>query len=118
MTRLPDDAIVVRGGMNGPDQFIQGTGVTLAPDGTLQGVSVNAGAGRSVTELTAPDPSTGYRGILNGQIGVTTAGRVRAAGGEVVPSPTRANKNHATLGGLTPEQASELFRPTVANPSR
>ncbi len=26
--------------------------------------------------------------------------------------------HHATLSGLTPEQASRLFRPTIPNPSR
>ena len=52
-----------------------------------------------------------------GQVGVTTVGKVRALGGEVVPAPTQKNPNHATLGGLTPEQASSLFRPTVRNPN-
>jgi hypothetical protein len=47
-----------------------------------------------------------------------TVGKIRAVGGEVVPSPTKKNPNHATLSGLTPEQASDLFRPTAKNPSR
>jgi hypothetical protein len=51
-------------------------------------------------------------------VGVTTVGKVRALGGDVVPSPRKRNPNHATLGGLTPEQASSLFRPTVKNPNR
>jgi hypothetical protein len=84
----------------------------------LDGVSVNSAPGLTIRDLTAPDPQTGYPGILNNQVGVTTVGAVRACGGNVVQSPTRANPNHATLSGLTPEQASELFRPTVANPSR
>ena len=117
MSRLPDDALVVRGGMNLPANFIQGSGVSIGPDGKMDGVSVNAGAGISVAELTAANPATGYAGILNRQVGVTTAGEVRAAGGDIVPSPTRANPHHATLSGLTPEQASTLFRPTVPNPS-
>ncbi len=115
---LPDDALVVRGGQNLPENFANGSGVIVGTDGTLQGVSVNAAPGLSVQELTAADPQTGYPGILNNQVGVTTVGAIRAKGGDVVPSPTRTNKDYATLSGLTPEQASELFRPTVPNPSR
>ncbi len=115
---LPDDALVVRGGQNLPENFANGSGVTMSPGGVLQGVSVNAAPGLSVQELTAPNRSAGYPGILNNQVGVTTVGAVRAKGGDVVPSPTRTNANHATLSGLAPEQASELFRPTVPNPSR
>ena len=33
-------------------------------------------------EATAPDPQTGYPGIPHNQVGVTTVGAVRAAGGE------------------------------------
>ena len=118
MARLSDDALVVRGGLNLPENFVRGTGGTIATDGSLQDVSVNAASGLSVPELTAPNPQTGYPGILNNQVGVTTVAAIRAAGGEVVPSPTRANPNHATLSGLTAEQASKLFRPTTPNPSR
>lgn len=96
---LPDDAIVVRGGRNQPDNFATGSGVSLA-------------------DLTAPNRATGYPGIPHRRVGVTTAGAIRAAGGEVVPSPTWANPCHATLSGLTPNRASELFRPTIPNPSR
>jgi hypothetical protein len=115
---LPDDAPVVRGGQNLPENFVQGSAVTVDEGGKLQGVSVNSAAGRSVGELTAPNPQTGYPGIPHNQVGVTTVGAVRAAGGDVTPSPRRANPYHATLGSLTPEQASRLFRPTVKNPSR
>ncbi len=118
MTPLPDDAPVVRGGQNLPENFAKGSGVSVGADGKLQGVSVNSAPGMSVERLTASVPSTGYPGILNNQVGVTTVGAVRACGGDVVPSPTRTNAHHATLGGLTPEQASGLFRPTVPNPSR
>src|SRR5215210_4977993 len=116
MARLPDDALVVRGGQNLADSFAKGSGVTVDPGGTLQGVSVNAGAGVSVKDLTAPNPQTGYPGIPHRQVGVTSVGAVRAAGGDVEPAPTRTNPNHAILSGLTPGQASELFRPTVKNP--
>jgi hypothetical protein len=118
MAPLPDDALVVRGGQNLPENFANASGVSVSADGKLHGLSVNAAVGRSVGELTAPDPQTGYPGILNNQVGVSTVGAIRAAGGDVVPSPTRTNPHHATLDGLTPEEASRLFRPTVPNPSR
>ncbi len=118
MEPLPDAALVVRGGQNLPDNFVKGSGVTVGADESLQGVSVNSAAGLSVEELTEPIPQTGYPGILNNQVGVTTVGAVRECGGNVVSSPTRTNPHHSILGGLTPEQASRLFRPTVLNPSR
>lgn len=118
MTPLPDDALVVRGGQNLPENFANSSGVTVGADDKLQGVSVNSAPGQSVEELTAPIPATGYPGILNNQVGAVTVGAIRALGGEVVPSPTRTNPHHATLSGLTAEQASSLFRPTAANPNR
>jgi hypothetical protein len=118
MTPLPDEASVVRGGQNLPASFIKGSGVTIDVDGKIQGVSVNSAPGLSVQELTAPNPQTGYPGIPHNQLGITTVGAVRAAGGDVAPTPTRTNPHHATLSGLTPEQASRLFLPTVKNPNR
>lgn len=118
MTPLPDDALVVRGGQNLPASFERGSGVTVDTDGRIQEVSVNSAPGVSVQELTVPNPQTGYPGIPHNQIGVTTVGAIRAAGGEVVPSPTRTNPYHATLSGLTPEQASQLFQPTIKNPNK
>jgi hypothetical protein len=116
MTPLPDAALVVRGEQNLPAHFAQGSGVTVDAGGGMQDVSVNCAAGVSVQELTAPHRDTGYPGIPHNQIGVTTVSAIRAAGGDVVPAPTRTNPYHATLRGLTPEQASQLFRPTVQNP--
>jgi len=117
MTPLPDSALVVRGGQNLPTNFAQGSGVTLDKEGRVQGVSVNAAADVPVQALTAPHPDTGYPGLPYNQIGVTTVGAIRAAGGDVVPAPTRTNPYHALLRGLTPEQASQLFRPTQKNPN-
>jgi hypothetical protein len=116
MTSLPDEALVVRGGQNLPENFAQGSGVMIDAGGKLEGVSVNSAAGLSVDQLTAAN--TRYPGVPNNQVGVTTVGAIRAAGGDVVPSPTRTNPHHATLSGLTPEKASGLFRPTILNPSR
>lgn len=78
--KIPDDALVVRGGRNRPEYIRRGTG-------------------------THP----------NGQIGVTTVGEVRQAGGDVIRTSGRS-PYHATLTGLTPEQASQLLRPTIPNP--
>ena len=116
--QIANDALVVRGGLNLPESFIQGSGVEIERDGKLQGVSVNAAAGLTSEILSAPIGQTGYPGIPNRQIGVTTVGAIRAAGGEVESLPTRRNPNHATLSGLTPKRASELFRPTIQNPSK
>jgi hypothetical protein len=118
MDRLPDDALVVRGGQNLPENFARGSGVAMDTDGKLAGISVDSAAGKGLPDLTAPDLATGYPGIPHRRVGVTTVGAIRAAGGEVSPSPRRANPYHATLGGLTPGQAAELFRPTVPNPAR
>ena len=117
MAPLPDEALVVRGGLNLPESFAMGSGVTINVDDKLQGVSTNAGPNLSLQQLTAANAQTGYPGIPHTQVGVTTVGAVRSAGGEVVASPTRTNPNHATLSGLTPVQASALFRPTVENPN-
>ena len=55
---------------------------------------------------------------LNGQVGVSTVGDVRAAGGNVVRSPNARNPNHATLSGVSPKEAERLFTPTIPNPNR
>jgi hypothetical protein len=117
MTPLPDEALVVRGGQNLPMHFAQGSGVTVDVDGTIQGVSVNCAPRLSVAELTAPNLQTGYPGIPHSQVGVTTVGAIQAIGGDVIPAPTRTNPYHALLSGLTLEQASQLFRPTMKNPN-
>lgn len=105
---LPDDTIVCRGGLCTVDRFASGTGVTLDDAGRIQGASVNAG----------PTFEAASKGVAHGQVGVTTAGQIRAAGGQVVASPSSKRPNHATLSGLTPEQAQQLFSPTVPNPTQ
>jgi hypothetical protein len=72
----------------------------------LQGVSVNSAAGKTTQELST---------IKHGQVGVTTVGQVRQAGGTVTPSPTPNNPDHCTMCGLTPQDASKLFTPTIPN---
>lgn len=107
---LLDDAEVVRGGTCNCEQFENGSGVTIDTGGKLNGVSVNSMSGKSVEELSV--------GIRNGQVGVTTVGDVRNAGGNIIPSPRDRNPNHATLSGITGKQAEELFKPTIKNPSK
>jgi hypothetical protein len=46
MAVLPDDALVVRGGMNLPENFEQGSGVSMDQDGKPDGVSVNSATER------------------------------------------------------------------------
>jgi hypothetical protein len=106
METIPDDALVVRGGKNRPEDIRRGTGTH--PSG-VTGVSVESAAGMTIEQLAAA--------IRHGQVGVTTVGKVRAAGGDVVRTAGRS-PNHATLTGLTPEQASQLLTPTVPNPTR
>jgi hypothetical protein len=50
------------------------------------------------------------------QVGVTTVGEVRAVGGDVLRTSGRS-PHHATLTGLTSEQASNLLTPTIKNPA-
>ena len=103
---LPDNALVVRGGQNTPEQVRKGFGTH--PSG-VTGVSVHSAPGATLAELAV--------GIPHGQVGVASVGRVRAAGGEVSRTSGR-NPNHATLTGLTAEQISSLLTPTVPNPAR
>jgi hypothetical protein len=103
--KIPDEALVVRGGKNRPEDIVRGT--ATHPSGVV-GVSVESAAGLSAAELA--------RSIPHGQVGVTTVGAVRAAGGDVVRTTGRT-PNHATLTGLKPEEASKLLTPTIPNPS-
>lgn len=57
-------------------------------------------------------------GIKNNKVGVTTVGKIKEAGGEVVPSPSTSNPNHATLSSITPAKAEELFNPTIPNQAK
>lgn len=106
---LDDDTPVVRGGTCKAEQFENGSGVTIDSDGLLNGVSVNSKNGLSVEELS--------EGIPNGKVGVTTVGDIRSHGGDVIPSPSSSNPNHATLSGITAEIAEMLFQ-LIPNPSR
>jgi hypothetical protein len=103
---IPDDALVVRGGKNRPEDILRGTG--LHPSGIV-GISVECAVGSSLEELSDSIPHR--------QIGVTTVGKVRQAGGDVIRTSGR-RVSHATLIGLDHERTSELFHPNISNPSR
>lgn len=104
--RIPDEALVVRGGHNRPEDIERGTGTH--PSG-ITGVSVESAAGVAVADLAKLIP--------HGQVGVTTVGEVRKAGGDVIRTTGRS-PYHATLTGLTPERASHLLTPIMPNPAR
>jgi hypothetical protein len=102
--RIPDEALVIRGGRNRPDDIRRGTGTH--PSGTT-GISVECALGASIEELAAAIP--------HGRLGCTTVGEIRQAGGDVIRTTGRS-PNHATLIGLTPEQISTLLTPTIPKP--
>jgi hypothetical protein len=103
---IPDEALVVRGGRNRPEDILRGT--AIHPSG-VTGVSVESAEGVTVTELAETIP--------HGQVGVTTVGDVRKAGGDVIRTAGRS-LYHATLTGLTPEQSSRLLTPPFPHPAR
>jgi hypothetical protein len=103
---IPDDALVVRGGKNRPEDVDRGIG--MHPSGIV-GISVNAAVGVDLDELV--------QGIPHGDVGLTTVARVRQAGGDVIRTSGR-NRYHATLVGLSPEEVSRLMTPTRPNPAR
>ena len=106
MDKIPDEALVVRGGKNRLEDILRG--IATHPSG-ITGISVECRIGLSVRELALMIP--------HGQIGVTTVGLVRQVGGDVIRTSGRS-PNHATLTGLNPEEVSQLLTPTVPNPSR
>ncbi len=102
---FPDNATVVRGGVNSVKTITEKTGTH--PSG-VTGVSVECGT-CGVKELS--------KNLPNPKIGVTTVGQVRKAGGNVIKTTGRS-PNHATLTGLPPEKISELFQPPMWNPNK
>jgi hypothetical protein len=104
--RLPDDALVVRGGLNTPEQIAEKIGTH--PSGVV-GVSAESAPGLTAAELAANLP--------HGQVGVTTVGKIREAGGDVIPTRGRS-PNHVTVTDIGAEELSSLLNPTVPNPAK
>jgi hypothetical protein len=102
--RIPDEALVIRGGRNRPEDIRRGIGTH--PSG-ITGISVECALGASIEDLAAAIP--------HGQIGFTTVGKIREAGGDVIRTSGRS-PNHATLVGLDPDQISTLLTPTLPKP--
>jgi len=97
---LPDEAIVVRGGVATPKQIAEGIGPHRDVEG-LTGFSAQSRAGATVEEL-ASTGGVGGGPFPHGQVSVSSAGQLRGVGADVVPSPG-AGANHVTV---TPGQAT------------
>ena len=112
---LSDTDLVVRGGTCTVDRFINGSGVVQDPiTGKLSDISTQARPNADLETLAKP--------FAHKQVGVATVGDIEKAGG-IITLDGELNsiggtkiKNHATVDGLTPEQAEELFNPTQKNP--
>lgn len=103
--RIADEAIVLRGGRNLPADIRRGTGTHPAG---VTGVSVECAIGLPINELALAIPHS--------QVGLTSVRKIRDSGGDVVRTSGRS-PHHATLTGLTDEQASRLLTPTIPNPA-
>jgi hypothetical protein len=101
LEKIPDEALVVRGGRNCPEDIERAIGTH--PIG-VTGISVESAIGLSIGELAAKIP--------HGQVGVMTMREIRAIGGDVIRTSGRS-PYHATLIGLTPQQISNLLTPTI-----
>lgn len=106
MDIIPDEAIVIRGGQNRPEDIQRGIGTH--PSG-VTGISVQCGVGLPIEELCDTIP--------HHQVGSTTVGAVRRADGDVMRTSGRS-ASHATLTGLTPDEISLLLNPTFSNPAQ
>ena len=89
--RIADEALVVRGGRNQPEDLRRGT--QTHPSG-VTGTSVECA-----------------------EVGVTTVGAIRLAGGDVVRTSGRG-PHHTTVVGLSPEVASRLLCPVIPKPAK
>jgi hypothetical protein len=102
---------VYRGGQCGAGNFTAGTGVTTDASGKLLNVSVFVAPGQTDAVATAT--------VKNGKIGVSTIGKIKAAGGTVVASPNATSQYHATLSGITAATAESLFATAlIPNPNK
>ncbi len=104
---LPDSTVVCRAGTCGADNFAKPGEVK---NGLLDGSSVTVGKGIDIKKLT--------KYFKHNQFGQTTLDKIRALGGDVIPTPSAKNPYHADLNGITPKQAEKLFTPTKRNPNK
>ena len=111
---LADSDFVCRGGTCLAEQFANGSGVKVDPvTGKMTGVSTQAKPGATIDVLAEP--------FKNGKVGIATVGDIERAGGIITldgklnSSTGTSIANHATVDGLTPQQAEALFK-TQENP--
>ena len=99
----PATQFVVRGGTCLACQFAGGSGVYTDATGNLQNISVQTFPATSIQQLSQ------RQWVPNNQIGVTTVQKLLGQGAAVIPTPTPNNPYHATLGGITAQQAQQSF---------
>ncbi len=102
---LEDSALVCRGGLCGAGDFIKGAS-KIDSSGNLYGISVESGNGNTLGQL-------GKSLQRYPNIGVTTAGQIRQAGGEIIQTGLRSS--HYEINGLNGSQLQNLFTPTIFN---
>ncbi|WP_223619063.1 Ig-like domain-containing protein [Lysobacter sp. ESA13C] len=106
--RLADNALVVRGGSPIGANSVEGLakGIGDHPSG-VRGFSAESANGATLCQLCS--------NVAHNQVGVTTAGQIRASGGEVVRTAGKS-PTHVTVSGLKPDRANQLLTPTRDNP--
>jgi hypothetical protein len=107
MDRIPDEAIVVRGGRSLPEDLE--LGIRKHPSGVV-GQSVQCGVEIPLQQLAAYIPHK--------QVGVTTVGRIREVGGDVIRTYSPRSPYHATITGIAAADLSVLLTPTIRNPAQ
>ncbi|MBI2627735.1 RHS repeat-associated core domain-containing protein [Candidatus Nomurabacteria bacterium] len=100
---IPNEALVVRGGSSVTPEAFR---IDTHPSG-LKGFSVESGTGLDLCVLC--------KNIPNNQVRITTAGDIRAVGGDIVPTSGRSS-NHATTINLSPQNANNVFSAPIKNP--
>lgn len=100
---VPDSHVVARGGAK------------ITPE-SIENATSDTKVGRGFSANAAPSLAEAATDIKHGQVGVTTAKDVRAAGGEVHDTSSKRNPTHVTVTGLDSTKASELLSPSMKNP--
>lgn len=112
--RLPDDSVVVRGGLMFPADLARGVQSHFDTEG-VYALSVFSAAGRTADEIAIAVP------LPHPKIRTSTVGRVRVAGYDVVSSP--GPPGHADLLFREPPTDDDwrtmdrIFDPPRANPA-
>jgi len=99
----PATQFVVRGGMCLACQFAGGSGVYTDAAGNLQNISVQTFPATTIQQLSQ------RQWVPQNQIGVTTVQKLLGQGAVIIPTPSDKNPYHATLGGITAQQAQLSF---------